>query len=237
MEPGQATKAQLARLDSVWQQGEHVLITGGTGSGKTALARHVVQKRIDRGGHVVVIAAKPKADETLTRDYKGFTRWKTWKRRPPSWENKILLWPDTDKLSGRALIAHQKEVFQEAFDYFARHGMYTVQIDEGLYTTSPTFLNMGDDVAMLHAMGRSAKLTVVTCAQRPAHLPLIVYSSASHVMAGRMREQSDYKRLSELGGKLSAKELADSISRQGRHDFTWIPVAPDWDPEPLNLKR
>jgi energy-coupling factor transporter ATP-binding protein EcfA2 len=237
MKPGAVTAEQLARLDSVWHQGEHVLITGGTGSGKTALARHIVQKRLDRGGHVVVLAAKPKADETLTTDYRGWTRWKEWKKRPPSWENRILLWPDTDKLSGKALLDHQRDVFSVAFDYFERHGMYTVQIDEGLYTCNPTFLNMSDRVAMLHAMGRSAKLTVVTCAQRPAHLPLIVYSSAAHVMAGRMRERADYARLSELGGKQSARELAEVISRQGRHDFLWLPIAPDFDPEPVNLKR
>lgn len=236
MRPGPRTSAQLSHLDSIWNQGEHVLITGPTGSGKTALARHIVQKRLDRGGHVVVLAAKPKADETLTKDYKGWTRWKEWKKRPPSWENRILLWPDTKNLTGRALIDHQRGVFDEAFNYFERHGTYTVQIDEGLYMSNPTFLGMADRIAMLHAMGRSAKLTLVTCVQRPAHLPLIVYSSASHAFLGQTREAADFRRLSDLGGKHSSKELADRISTQSRHDFLWVPVSADLDPEPVNLK-
>jgi hypothetical protein len=134
------------------------------------------------------------------------------------------------------LIDHQRGVFDEAFNYFERHGTYTVQIDEGLYMSNPTFLGMADRIAMLHAMGRSAKLTLVTCVQRPAHLPLIVYSSASHAFLGQTREAADFRRLSDLGGKHSSKELADRISTQSRHDFLWVPVSADLDPEPVNLK-
>jgi energy-coupling factor transporter ATP-binding protein EcfA2 len=236
VDAGPRFQDQMRRLGMSWRQGEHVLTTGSTGSGKTLLARHIIQQRINRGGHVVVMVAKPKEDATIVNGYKGFTRWASWKKRPRAYENKILLWPKVEKLKGLELLAHQKSVFRTAFDELSSIGLWTLVIDEGLYTTSTQFLNMSQDVAMLHAMGRSGKLTILTNAQRPSHLPLIVYSSAAHVFAGRIRETVDMKRLAELGGKFSSRELGSTISGLGRHDFLWIPVATDGDPEVVNYR-
>jgi len=237
---GPVTQTQLRRLASTWKQGEHVLISGGTGSGKTALARHIDQVRVDRGGHVMVFVCKLTPDETILQDYKGWTRWKRWKKNPGPSENRILLWPEIEKIkgvnAGARKQALQRDVFQEAMDGLIVQGYWTVHVDEGLYMVDPQFMNLGKDLARMHYMGRSSKLTVVTLTQRPAHLPLVIYSSASHAFIGRNREQADLKRLSEFGGRESAKELSGRIDQQGRHDFLWVPVAPDWEPETVNIR-
>lgn len=236
---GPHTRAQMTRLGREWKQGEHVLISGPTGSGKTVLARQVIQQRIIRGGHVIVFCMKPKEDQTITDEYAGFDRWKRWHRRPKSYENKILLWPDVKKAKGNkdAILEIQRKVFEPAFDGINDAGHWTVQIDEGLYTVSPDFLNMGGDLAMAHSIGRSGRLTMVDLTQRPSHLPLILYGSAAHAFVGRTRELSDQKRLAELGSKEGSRALAGRIADQERHDFLWIPVAPDWPAEEVNLKR
>lgn len=239
MKIGPRTADQFKRLAQTWEQGEHVLISGATGSGKTALARHVDQIRIDRGGHVVVFVCKMRPDKTILEDYKGWTRWTDAKRitKPSAHENKILLWPDTAKAKTmRDALDIQKNVFGDAMDKLSQVGKWNLHVDEGLYVTNPSFLNFGQELAMLHALGRSSNLSITTLTQRPSHLPLIIYSSASHAMIGRTREQVDLKRLSELGARESAKELASRINAQGRHDFLWLPVAPDWEPETVNLK-
>lgn len=237
MKPGPRTREQMTRLASTWKQGEHIVISGGTGSGKTLLARQVDQIRLDRNGKVVVFVCKLQRDDTLEQDYKGWTRWDKFKKNPSPHEKGVLLWPDTTKaktIPEKREI--QREEFAKAMDQLADIGKWTLHVDEGLYVCDPRFLRLDDRLAMLHALGRSSKLTIVTLVQRPSNIPLIVYGSASHAFVGRTREHVDMKRLSEMGGKAGAKELAGRIAGQGRHDFTWLPVAPDWEPESVNLR-
>jgi hypothetical protein len=234
---GPKARKQLNDLGQSWKQGQHIFISGSTGMGKTELAHEVVEQRAQRGGHVIVFAMKPLQDPTLVNSYRNYTRWKTWQKNPPSWQNRILLWPDVRKANGVAkhILEIQREVYEKAFAGINHKGRYTVQIDEGLYTCFPSFLNMASDLAMSHAIGRSGRLTLVTLAQRPAHLPLILYGSASNAFIGRTREAADVKRLAELGPREGSKALAQRVADQGFHDFSWVRVADDLPTETVNL--
>lgn len=238
MRVGPRSTEQFSRFGRVWEQGEHVVVSGGTGSGKTSLGRHILEQRIKRGGFVMMFVCKLDEDATVATDYAGWTRWEKMKKNPSPHENRVLLWPKTEKektMRGKRGI--QREVFSDAFDMLSDRGKWTVDIDEGLYMCHQTFMNLADEVAMLHALGRSSKLTIITKMQRPSNVPLIVYGSASHAFIGRTREAQDLKRVAEMGGKASSKELQPRISGQGRFDFLWLPVAPDWEPESVNLRQ
>lgn len=238
---GPRTRQQMLRLGSMWKQGEHVLINGATGSGKTALARKVLEQRERRGAHVIVFCMKTKKDDTITDMYlkDGYTKYTKWPKRGfPSWESRVVMWPDVSKARGKYkdIIDIQKEVLGETFAKIIEQGNRTVLFDDGLYLTHPQFLGMSGELAMAHAMGRSDDITCITNAQRPADLPLIVYGSADHALVGTVREKADMDRLAKLQADEPARALGEKISRQGKHDFLWIPARHGGPAEPVNLR-
>jgi energy-coupling factor transporter ATP-binding protein EcfA2 len=226
----------MNRMGLFWRQGGHVLITGGTGSGKTELARQVIEQRIHRGGFVVVFMCKL-TDDTISSSYRGFKRWKTWKSRPRIDENRILLWPDVEGKPLREALVIWKREFRHALDEISRTGKWTVQIDEGLFVSNPAYLGLAQELGMMYQLMRSAKGTMITLAQRPAHLPVTIYANIEHAFVGRASELPDLKRLADLDGPTNSRELQKLIAENGRHDFTWIPVGPGWKPEQVNLAR
>jgi energy-coupling factor transporter ATP-binding protein EcfA2 len=234
---GPVSAMQMKRLGATWRQGGHVLITGGTGSGKTLLARQVIEQRIIRDGYVVVFVCKLQPDETIRENYKGFTRWKTWKRRPGIHEQKILFWPAVEGLPATEAVEVFRREFRRALDEISRVGKWCVVIDEGLFVSSSAYLGLSDQLGMMYQLMRSAKGTMVTLAQRPAHLPVAIYANIEHAFVGRASELPDLKRLADLDGPQSSRELQRIIASNGRHDFTWIPVGPGWPPEQVNLRR
>lgn len=240
MRIGPRTREQFARLSTVWNQGDHVLVTGGTGSGKTLLARQLDEIRIQRGGSVIVFVCKLQPDETIHEHYSkrdGWVRWTTWKKHPNMTENKILFWPKVEGLSPKEATVIMKREFENALEHIGKTGKWTVHLDEGLFITSPAYLNLGPTVGMMYALMRSSKGTMITLAQRPAHLPVSIYANLSQAFVGRASELPDLKRLADMDSLTNSKVLQRMISQNGKHDFIWIPVGQDWPPERVNLAK
>ena len=237
---GPRTREQFMRLSMEWKQGDHCLVTGGTGSGKTALARQLDEIRIRRGSSVIVFICKLKPDKTIEDYYNkrdGWVRWTTWKKRPNMTETKILFWPKVEGLSPPDATALMKREFTHALDEIGKQGLWTVHLDEGLFITSPSYLNLGPTVGMMYALMRSSKGTLITLAQRPAHMPVSIYANLSHAFVGRASELPDLKRLADMDSVTNSKVLQRMINQNGKHDFIWIPIGSDSAPERINLMR
>lgn len=233
---GPMASLQLGRLGLMWEQGEHILVSGGTGSGKTRLARSIVDERLKRGGHVVVLFGKMQPDDTITEHYADFTRWTRWKRRPLITERKILLWPKVEGMDVDEAVVEMHNVFKDALREIGKSGNWTVVVDDGLFMTSPSFLALGNTVSMMHMLIRSAKGTLLTLVQRPAHIPVTIYPNISYAFIGRASERNDVQRLAELAGQES-RELIRLIKGNSTHDFTLITVGKEYQTEQINLAR
>jgi len=205
-----------------WAQGEHVLVIGRTGQGKTTLISKIVERR----QHVVMFATKVH-DPVLAKQFPGFRRLDEWKK-PPA--NKIMLWPKS-KTNLREIKELQADTFQNALNDIFHDRGWCLVIDEAHWIT--TELGLGQELAMFQHQARSSGISVVTGVQRPAFIPVITYGSTTHAFMGRINEPGDIKRLSGLGG-VDAKELGKHLLTLPKHE--WIYVDNTGNLEPVRTR-
>lgn len=202
-----------------WKQGEHVLVIGRTGQGKTTLLSRLLPMR-----RYVCLFATKAYDPTLSKAFPGFEVVEEFPRRPQS--DRLMLWPRTSG-SLRELVARQGVVFQDALDRIFTDRGWCVAIDETHYMT--TELGLGQELAMYQHQARSSGISVVSGVQRPAHVPVITYGSASHAFIGRQNEPADLKRLSALGG-VDAKEAAQIVATLPKYEWIYLDNTGHSDP-------
>lgn len=237
---GPRARMQLNQLALRWKQGEHVLITGGTGSGKTLLARYLDEIRIRAGGSVIVFICKTSPDDTIMQYYpksQGWKRWETWPAKVKSSDDKILFWPKVEGKPYPEAIAIFRREIHKALGEISKTGRWTVHLDEGLFITSPTYVGAADQIGLMYQLMRSAKGTMITLAQRPSHMPLTIYSNVDHAFVSRAPNQEDVKRLANLDSSINARELQAMINRNGKHDFTWLDIHGGGKPQTINLAK
>jgi energy-coupling factor transporter ATP-binding protein EcfA2 len=217
-----------------WRQGEHVLIAAPTGSGKSALAAQLVEKR----GHVVNFITKTKDPLFSGEAYKDWVKVDNWnpKRNLAPWDNRVLLWPKALPTMAETS-ENQKLVFKEALEDIFKRGGWCAVFDELHYLSDIHFLNLAPQIAILHHMGRSNNVSLVNLTQRPSWIPKIIYSSVSHAYIARTKDSADLKRLSDLGG-VDGKKIAQAVAElPTRHDFLYVNPMGDKNPVVVNIEK
>lgn len=209
-----------------WKQGEHILLASPTGTGKTTLAAQLIRKR----SHVVVLASKTR-DSTIQQSFRDCERITEW---PPRYDtNRVLLWPK-NKGDLADVIAVQRIEFKSCLNDVGKMGGWCVVIDEAHWLSQ--FLKLDKEIAILHHQGRSSGVSMVVCTQRPAWIPRIVYSSASHVFLGQTASKDDIKSLASLGG-VDAPQVLDTVQHIGRHDLLYLNPMGDHAPVVINTRK
>lgn len=157
------TTSQVAK----WKQGEHVIIIGDTGSGKTYLE----SKLLDLRDHVIV--AKTKPDDIK---FKGYRKIKSHKDLMDLKTSKFVL--DTGFDPARQYY----EIYNTIGLAWKQEG-WTLAVDETYYWTA--VLRLERQLNMLLTQGRSKKLTIVAGMQRPAWISRFALSQATHAFIFR----------------------------------------------------
>jgi DNA helicase HerA-like ATPase len=182
-----------------WKQGEHVIIIGDTGSGKTYLE----SKLLDLRDYTVVIKTKP--DDIKFPGYR-----------------KIRKYTDIMDLKTKRFVldagfdsALQRYHIANTINLAWKQEGWTIAVDETYYWTS--VLRMEKQLNMLLTQGRSKKLTVVAGMQRPAWISRFALSQATHAFIFRC-EGRDLVTLSQA---LSPKVVKPVEELRG-HDFVYF---------------
>ena len=214
-----------------WNQGQHVVIAAPTGTGKSTLASHLLTKR----GHTVAMVSKW-SDETFAREYKGWKIYREWPDRVPSYHEKILLWPRQGKTIDETNLI-QKRVFTNALDRIHRQRNWCIYIDEGLYMCDPKMVGLGNQIASLFYFGRSAGLSMLLSTQRPAWVPKVVRSSASHVYVAKTNDPDDLKSLGDFAGTDRRKAGAVLEALPEKFDYLYVNPMGKADPRIINVRK
>jgi hypothetical protein len=215
-----------------WNQGEHLLVVGDTGQGKTTIQSRLLDKR-----EFVVIFVTKTHDDTITREYRdrGYRIIEDWDDVPNEYDEvrkrvlpykKLLLWPKPEK-DLRITKAKQRVVFRKALNSIFLERGWTVVLDEEHYMVQS--LKLGEEVETYHHQARSSKITVVDGIQRPAWVPVITYGSATHGFIAKVTNRDDMKRLSNLGG-VDHKLLESVLADLPRHQYLVVNTRGDYSP-------
>lgn len=210
-----------------WKQDQHVSMIGTTGAGKSVLGLLLMERR----KFSVAFGTKPK-DRTLTQmANKGhWTRIRSWDERtqpviikgtpnaaiPPE---RYILWPTFKRIED---VKRHRHVFEDALDDIWLSGAWSVFGDEVWYLTKK--LGLGPKLEEYWSQGRSLGVSLVTATQRPAHVPLLMYSQAGHLFVWRTNDVRDAKRLREVGGFVDQDAMFKAVRTLDfrRHEVLWI---------------
>lgn len=182
-----------------WKQGEHVIIVGDTGSGKTYLE----SKLLDLRDHTIVVKTKP--DDIKFPGYKKVRKYKD------------LLDLKTTKFvldSGFDPVLQHNNIANMIALAWKQEG-WTIAVDETYYWTS--VLKLEKQLNMLLTQGRSKHLTLVVGMQRPAWISRFALSQATHAFIFRCEGRD----LTTLAQALSPKVVTPVEGLRG-HDFVYF---------------
>jgi hypothetical protein len=213
-----------------WRQGEHMLMAASTQCGKSTLASMLAVRR----SFVVVLASKP-SDKNLRDRYKNYRRMSEWK--PPANLDRergarILLWPKAT-MTLEESATFQRPIFKDCLDSVSRMRGWCVIVDEAQWMSE--HLRLSREIAILHHQGSSSGITMVTLTQRPAWIPKIIYSSASHAYIGFTAVSDDLRQLASLGG-VDTPRVQETVRRLGKHDMLYVNPMGDLEPHVINTK-
>jgi energy-coupling factor transporter ATP-binding protein EcfA2 len=199
------------------RQGEHITIIGTTGSGKTVLARELLQAR----SYVVVLGTK-NTDAELYEPFQaiGYELVGTgdFDAMPERDESRIIFRPriTTPDKKGRE---RQRDAFQTMlFEVWAAGG-WTIYADEIWTLTNP--LGLAVTFEEFWSAGRSEHITVVASTQEPVYIPRLAFTAATHLFLFQNPDQQRIDRIAELsaGNRNLVREMLPQLPQ---HEFLYI---------------
>lgn len=200
-----------------WKQGEHLIIIGSNGTGKTVLNRHFLRYRQERQGYICGFGTKPTDVELedLIKQQR-FLRVKNntnWTSSSYPW---LLLWPDAGDFEN---ISKQRQVFLKALQGMWKIGKWTAWLNELRYLTEN--LRLKEQMNILYLQARASKFSLTAETQRPRNVPLEAFSQSTHDFFAPCRDDEDLKRISGIGNA-ETRLIRNTVQSLKQYEFCYV---------------
>lgn len=218
----------LAWLRRNVHAGEHAVIVGSTGSGKSHLAREVVPLF---GRNIVVLDGKGGDDPSLK--IPGFRHIHRWPPPDERWGAvrgqvtgearrpiRVLL---TRPIKTADDFAHMSVLFEAALrDLFPRKGsrVFALYVDEMQIIADPREgMGLGKYIGPLLRTKRYDGMSVITATQYPTWIPLSSYRESTHRWLFPIRDEDSQEKLGRIAG--NRKLLIPVLDSLKRYEFLY----------------
>jgi hypothetical protein len=123
---------------------------------------------------------------------------------------KIVYWPQAPpKLTIQERLRYLAGAFSRALDYVDRTGEWAVLIDETMFLVRN--LKLEKELENAWFQGRTQHTSVIACAQRPAFVPRLAYSSATYLFIWQTGDKDDLDRLRDISAGIPREEIEENV--------------------------
>ena len=226
----------LAWWADAWEVGQHVVVIGAAGSGKTTFEHLLLLPR------QWVLALDPKGHDSSLSAYPGYERTSRWPL-PREMRQRLRDEEPLHVIVGNAgrtekqWAANSQLMRRVVRDVFVQ-GRWTLLADEGIILAHRQFVDAGENLDRLFIAARDRKLSLVYGVQHtslgrtgPAALP--AFSQSTWVAVARTRDERLQDRLAEICGRPKA-EMRGLVSALPRFWFAVMGLDPY---EPVRLVK
>lgn len=198
---------------SEFSPGEHAIILGKTGTGKTYFAFDLMNGLTkERHANCVAFGIKPR-DKTLRE-----TGWPIIREWPPTYEqrqhHKIIVWPPYARSNARAKTA---PLVRAALEDILMEGAWRVFIDELAYFVQT--LGLRDVLDEYWNAARASDLSLIGATQRPAWIARSAVTQVDWSICFRLQDTEDQKRAAEIMGDRNRFAPVIQKLSKPRHEF------------------